>query len=66
MKIRTDHQRDRASERGIPPPHQDPDRAAMRRDRADAALGVAGLGPDPDAQGRRMGNPFSAPRPDDS
>ena len=33
--------------------------------RADAAaLGPSGLRPDPDAQGRRPGKPFSAPRPD--
>jgi len=62
MEIRPDHQRHRAPERGVPPPHQDPDRAALRRDRADAALGAAGLRPDPDAKGRRLGNPLSAPR----
>ena len=48
--------------RGIPPPHQDPDRAALRRDRAHAALGAARLRPDPDAQGRWLGNLVSAPR----
>ena len=35
-----------------------------RRNRADAALGDAGLRPDPDAQGRRMGDPVSAYRAD--
>ena len=38
------HDRDRGSEREIPPPHQD-------ADRADAALGTAGVMPNSDAQG---------------
>ena len=64
MEIGADDQCHRAAERRIPPPHQDPDRAALRRDRADAALGAAGFRPDPDAQGRRMGDPLSAHRAD--
>ena len=52
----------RAPERGIPPPHQNADRPALRRNRADAALGSARLRPDPDAQGRWMGNPLPAHR----
>ena len=64
MEIGEDNERDRAAERGIPPPHQDPDRAALRRNRADAALGPDGLRPDPDAQGRWLGNPGSAHRTD--
>ena len=64
MEIGPDHQRHRAPERGVPPPHQDPDRAALRRNRADAALGADGIRPDPDAKGRWMGNPLSADRTD--
>jgi hypothetical protein len=45
----------------VPPAHQDTDRAALRRNRADAALGAAGLRADPDAQGR-WGDPLSAHR----
>ena len=45
----------------FPPPHQDPDRAALRRDRAHAALGAARLRPDPDAQGRMAGKPCLSP-----
>ena len=48
------------AERGIPPAPQDPDRAALRRDRAHAALGPARLRPDRHAQGRRMGDPLPA------
>jgi putative transposase len=47
MEVGPDHQRHRAPERGVPTPHQDPDRAALRRDRAHAALGAARLRPDP-------------------
>jgi putative transposase len=49
-------------ERGVPTPHQDPDRAALRRDRAHAALGAPRLRPDRHAQGRRMGDAFPAHR----
>jgi len=35
---------------------------ALRRDRANAALGPDGLGPDHHAQGRRLGNARSARR----
>jgi putative transposase len=62
MEIGANHQRDRAPQRGVPPPHQDPDRAALRRDRAHAALGAARLGPDRHAQGRRMGDPLPTHR----
>ena len=62
MEIGPDHQRHRAAERGIPPAHRDPDRAALRRDRAHAALGPARLRPDRHAQGRRMGDPLPAHR----
>jgi hypothetical protein len=60
MEVSPDTQPNRAPERGVPPPHQDPDRAALRQDRAHAALGAAGLRPDPDAQGRRMRDPLPA------
>jgi transposase-like protein len=62
MEVRQDNQRHRAPQRGVPPPHQDPDRVALRRDRADAAMGAARFRSDPDAKGRRTGNPLSAPR----
>ena len=62
MEIGPHHQRHRAAERGIPPAHRDPDRAALRRDRAHAALGPARLRPDRHAQGRRMGDPLPAHR----
>ena len=39
MEIGTDDQRDRAAERGVPPPHQDPDRPALRRDGARCCSG---------------------------
>ena len=60
MEIGADDQRDRAAARGVQAPDQDPDRAALRRDRAHAVLGVAGVRPDHDAQGRRLADPFSA------
>ena len=47
MEIGADNERDPAAERGIPPPRQDPDRAALRRNRADTALGPDSLRPDP-------------------
>jgi transposase-like protein len=40
-------------------PDQDPDRAAQRRDRGDAVLGPARLGPDHHAQGRWLAEPRS-------
>ena len=63
VEVRPNHQRHRAAARGVPPPDQDPGGAARRRDGADAVLGAPGLRPDRDAQGRRMGDPFSAARP---
>jgi len=54
------NQRHRAIERGIPPPDQNTDRAALRRNRANAALGAPRLRPDPDAQSRRLGNAHEA------
>ena len=42
----------------FPPPHQDADRAALRRNRADVALGAARLRSDPAAQGRWMADAF--------
>ena len=62
VEIGEDNKRDRAAQRGIPPPRQDPGRASSSRNRADAALGPDGLRPDPDAQGRWLGNPGSAHR----
>ena len=59
MEIGAHHQRHRAPERGIPPPHQDPDRAALRRDRAHVALGPSRLRANLQAQGRRVGDPLS-------
>ncbi len=49
--------RDRAIARGIQAPDQDPDRAALRRNRRHAVLGAARLGTDHHAQGRRMAEP---------
>ena len=39
-------ERRRAAARGVQAPHQNANRAAQRRDRGHAALGVAGFGPD--------------------
>ena len=64
VEIGQDDKRHRASERGIPPPHQEPYRAALRRNRADATLGADSIGPNPDAKGRWLGNLGSAHRPD--
>jgi len=64
MEIGSNHECHRAPERGVPPPDQDPDCAALRRDRADAVLGAAGLRSDPDAEGRRVAHPVSTPRTD--
>ena len=57
MEIGAHHQCHRAPQRGIPTPRQDPDRPALRRDRAHAALGAPRLRADLHAQGRRMGDP---------
>jgi len=50
MEIGEDNERDRAVELRIPPPHHDPDRAALRQNRADAALGPDRLRPDQTAR----------------
>jgi len=51
-----DHECDRAPDREVPPPDRGADRAALPGDRADAALGPAGLRTDPDAHGRWLAN----------
>ena len=62
MEIGAHHQCHRASERGIPSPDQDPDRATRRRNGADVVLGADGIRPDRDAESRRVGNPVAANR----
>ena len=62
MESGADHQRHPSAERGVPPPDQNPDRAALRGNRADAPLGSARLRPDHHAQDRRMANPRPAHR----
>ena len=52
-----DHERHRAPARGVQAPHQDPVPAALRRDRRDAVLGVAGVRPDHHAPGRWLADP---------
>ena len=63
VEIGQNHQGNQTCERGIPPPHQDPYRAALRRNRADAPLGADDIGPDPNAQSGRLGNLGSPARP---
>jgi hypothetical protein len=41
MEVGADDRRHPAAERGVPTAHQDPDGAALRRDRANAAPGAA-------------------------
>ena len=60
MEVGADHQRDRAPARGIQAPHQDPDRAAVGRDRGHAVLGAARFRPDHHAQGQRLADPRRA------
>ena len=60
MEVGADHERDRAVARGVQAPDQDPDRAALGRDRGHAVLGAARLGPDHHAQGRRLADPRRA------
>jgi hypothetical protein len=62
VEVGADHQRRRAAARGVQAPHQDADRAALGRDRRDAVLGPARLGPDHHAQGSMAGR-ASANRP---
>ena len=57
MEVDPDLERDRAIARGVQAPDQDPDRAALRRDRRHAVLGAARLRADHHAQGRRMAQP---------
>ena len=57
MEVGPDHQRHRTVARGVQATDQDPDRVAIGRDRRDAVLGVARLGPDHDAQGRWLADP---------
>ena len=56
VEIGTDDQRHRAAARGVQAPHQDPNRAALGRDRRHAVLGPACLRSDHHAQGRRLAN----------
>lgn len=51
------NQRHRTVERRVPPQDQNPDRASLCGNRANAALGALGIRPDHQAQGRRMANP---------
>ena len=64
MEIGEDNECYQAAERGVPPSDQNPDRATLRQNRANAALGLDGPRPDPDAQGRWLGNPRSAHQTD--
>ena len=57
MEIDPNLERDRALARGVQAPDQDPDRAALRRNRRHAVLGAARLRADHHAQGRRMAEP---------
>ena len=56
MEVDPNLERDRAIARGVQAPDQDPDRAALRRNRRDDVLGAARLRTDHHAQGRRMAN----------
>ena len=53
---RSDHQRHRATARGVQATDQDADRSAIGRHCRHAVLGVARLRPDQHAQGRRLAN----------
>src|SRR3954453_7740864 len=50
VEVGPNHQRHRAASRGIQAPDQDPDGAALGRDRRDAVLGAARIGSNHDAQ----------------
>ena len=57
MALDPHHECDRTPARGVQAPHQDADRAALRRNRRHAVLGADGLRSDHHAQGRRMAEP---------
>ena len=57
MEIDPNLECDRAIARGVQASDQDPDRAALRRNRRHAVLGAARLRADHHAQGRRMAEP---------
>ena len=57
MAVDPNLERDRAIARRVQAPDQDPDRAALRRNRRHAVLGPARLRTDHHAQGRRMADP---------
>ena len=57
MEVDPNLERDRAIARGVQAPDQDPDRAALRRNRRHAVLGAARLRADRHAKGRRMADP---------
>jgi hypothetical protein len=46
MEVGADHECRGTAARGVQAPHQDPDRAAQRRDGGDAVLGLARLRPE--------------------
>ena len=60
MEVGPDHECGRAAARGVQAADQDPDRAALGRDRRHAVLGAARLRPDHHAQGRRLADPRPA------
>ena len=57
MEERTNHQCHRTPARRVQTPHQNPDRAAIRRHGGHAVLGAAGIGTDRHAQSRWLANP---------
>ena len=57
MEVDPNLERDRAIARRVQAPDQDPDRAALRRNRGHAVLGAARFRADHHAQGRRMAEP---------
>src|SRR6266513_161934 len=57
MEERSHHQRNRTAPRGAQAPHQNPDGAAVGRDRSDVVLGTARLRSDHYAQSGRMAQP---------
>ncbi len=65
MEIDPNVERDRAIARGVQAPDQDPDRAALRRDRRHAVLGAARLRADRHAQARWKADPGGKARRSD-